>query len=38
MDRHQYQGVWLGLVIFQAILIASAFNVTRVRRTVLATA
>jgi len=38
MDHHQYQGVWLGLVIFQAILIASAFNVTRVRRTSLATA
>ena len=38
MDRHQYRGVWLGLVIFQAILIVSAFNVTRVRRTVLATA
>ncbi len=38
MDQRQYQGVWLGLVVFQAILIASAFNVTRVRRTVLATA
>ena len=38
MDHHQYQGVWLGVVMFQAILIASAFNVTRVRRTVLATA
>ncbi|MBC7470218.1 MAG: MFS transporter, partial [Ramlibacter sp.] len=38
MDRHQYRGVWFGLVIFQAILIVSAFNVTRVRRTVLATA
>jgi MFS family permease len=38
MDHHQYQGVWLGLVVFQAILIASAFNVSRVRRTVLATA
>ena len=35
MDRHQYQGVWLGLVLLQAILILSAFNVTRVRRTVL---
>jgi MFS family permease len=38
MDHHQYQGVWLGLVIFQAILIASAFNVTKVRRTVLVAA
>ncbi len=35
MDRHQYRGVWLGLVLLQAILILSAFNVTRVRRTVL---
>ncbi|MDB5946310.1 MAG: putative transporter [Ramlibacter sp.] len=33
MDHHNYQGVWLGLVVFQAILIASAFNVGRVRRT-----
>jgi predicted MFS family arabinose efflux permease len=38
MDHHNYQGVWLGLVLFQSILIASAFNVTRVRRTVLAAA
>ena len=38
MDNHQYQGVWLGVVVFQAILIASAFNMSRVRRTVLATA
>ena len=38
MDRHQYQGVWLGLVLLQGILILSAFNVTRVRRTVLAPA
>ncbi|MFC5497406.1 MFS transporter [Caenimonas terrae] len=38
MDHHQYQGVWLGLVVFQSILIASAFNVRRVRRTVLAPA
>ena len=36
MDRQQYQGVWLGLVLFQAILIASAFNIRRVRRTALA--
>ncbi|MCY7320197.1 MAG: MFS transporter [Ramlibacter sp.] len=38
MDRQQYQGVWLGLVLFQAILIASAFNIRRVRRTALAPA
>ena len=38
MDHQQYRGVWLGIVVFQAILIAGAFNVTRVRRTVLATA
>lgn len=35
MDHHNYQGVWLGLVIVQAILIASAFNVRKARRTVL---
>jgi FSR family fosmidomycin resistance protein-like MFS transporter len=33
MDAQRYQGVWLGLVIAQAILIASAFNVRKVRRT-----
>jgi MFS family permease len=38
MDHQQYQGVWLGLVFMQAVLITSAFNVRRVRRTVLATA
>jgi MFS family permease len=35
MDHHQYQGVWLGLVAAQAILITSAFNVRKVRRTAL---
>jgi MFS family permease len=35
MDQHNYQGVWIGLVLTQAILIASAFNVRRVRRTAL---
>lgn len=35
MDRHDYQGVWLGLVVVQAILIASAFNVRKARRTAL---
>ena len=38
MDRGQYQGVWLGLVIVQGVLIASAFNVRRARRTVLVVA
>src|SRR5687767_939529 len=33
MDRQDHQGVWLGLVLMQAVLIASAFNVRRVRRT-----
>lgn len=33
MDAHRYQGVWLGLVLFQTVLIASAFNVRKVRRT-----
>ena len=35
MDHQQYRGVWLGLVLMQAVLIASAFNVQRVRRTAL---
>jgi MFS transporter, FSR family, fosmidomycin resistance protein len=38
MDHHQYQAVWLGLVFVQAVLITSAFNVRRVRRTVAAPA
>ena len=38
MDHQNYRGVWLGLVLMQAVLIASAFNVRRVRRTGLATA
>ncbi|MCZ4312318.1 MFS transporter [Comamonadaceae bacterium G21597-S1] len=38
MDHGNYQGVWLGLVIVQGILIVSAFRVRRVRRTVLAPA
>ena len=38
MDHHNYQGVWLGLIAMQAVLITSAFNVRRVRRTVLAAA
>ncbi|MRD45916.1 MFS transporter [Caenimonas koreensis] len=38
MDHEQYRGVWLGLVFMQGVLITSAFNVRRVRRTPLATA
>jgi FSR family fosmidomycin resistance protein-like MFS transporter len=38
MDHQQYQGVWLGLVVMQAVLITSAFQVRRVRRTALAAA
>jgi MFS family permease len=33
LDHQQYQGVWLGLVIFQGLLIFSAVNVRKVRRT-----
>jgi len=36
MDHGSYQGIWLGLVIVQGILIFSAFRVRRARRTVLA--
>jgi MFS family permease len=38
MDHHQYRGVWIGLVVVQAILITSALNVRKVRRTALAAA
>lgn len=38
MDHRQYQGVWLGLVVMQAVLVTSAFRVQRVRRTVRAAA
>jgi FSR family fosmidomycin resistance protein-like MFS transporter len=38
MDHGQFRGVWLVLVGLQLLLIASAFNVRRVRRTVLAPA
>ena len=34
MDHGQYRGVLLGLALTQGVLIASAFNVRRVRRTV----
>ncbi|MEF7615640.1 MFS transporter [Aquincola sp. MAHUQ-54] len=33
MDRHHYVGVWIGLAVVQGVLIVSAFNVRRVRRT-----
>lgn len=36
MDHGQYRGVLLGLALVQGVLIASAFNVRRVRRTALA--
>jgi MFS family permease len=35
MDHGQFRGVWMVLVALQVLLIASAFNVRRVRRTVL---
>ena len=38
MDRGQFQSVWIGLAIVQGVLIASAFNVRRVRRTALVAA
>jgi len=38
MDRGQYLSVIVGLAVTQGVLIASAFNVQRVRRTVLVTA
>jgi MFS transporter, FSR family, fosmidomycin resistance protein len=38
MDHHEYRGVWIGLVLVQAILITSALNVRKVRRTALAAA
>jgi len=38
MDQGNYRGVWLGLVLAQAVLIASAFRVRRVRRVRLAAA
>jgi MFS family permease len=34
MDHGQYRGVLLGLVLLQGVLVASAFNVRKVRRTV----
>ena len=38
MDRGQYKGVLLGLVLLQGVLVASAFNVRKVRRTSVAAA
>ncbi len=38
MDHQQYSGVFLGLAMVQGVLIASAFNVRRARRTSLAPA
>ena len=36
MDHQQYRSIFIGLALVQAVLIASAFNVGRVRRTALA--
>ncbi|MDO9359528.1 MAG: MFS transporter [Polaromonas sp.] len=36
MDHGQYRGVWLGLIFAQGLLVLSAFNVRKVRRTQLA--
>jgi MFS family permease len=38
MDHGAFRGVWLALALLQGVLIVSAFNVRRVRRTALATA
>ena len=38
MDQGQYRGVLLGLVVLQAVLVASAFQVKKVRRTALVVA
>ena len=38
MDNGQYMSVIVGLALVQGVLIASAFNVTRVRRTSLVAA
>lgn len=38
MDLQHYTTVWLGLAIVQGVLIVSAFNVGRVRRSAVATA
>jgi MFS family permease len=38
MDHQNYTGVWIGLVVMQAVLITSAFNIRNVRRTALAPA
>jgi MFS family permease len=38
MDMHRPADIWLGIAIVQGLLIASAFNVQRVRRTALAPA
>ena len=38
MDNQQFAGVFIGLALVQGVLIASAFNVRKVRRTVLVVA
>jgi hypothetical protein len=38
MDMHRPADIWLGIAIVQGLLIATAFNVQRARRTTLAPA
>ncbi|HMC16049.1 MAG TPA: MFS transporter, partial [Albitalea sp.] len=38
MDLHHPAQVWLGIALVQVVLVASAFNVTKVRRTALVAA
>ena len=38
MDMHRPADIWLGIAVVQGLMIASAFNVGRVRRTALSTA
>lgn len=38
MDRQHYQGVWIGLVVLQGVLIGTAFNLRRIQPSALTTA
>ncbi len=38
MDAHRYRGVWVGLAVVQAVLIATALNVRKARRVAVAPA
>ena len=35
MDQHQFQGAFIGMALVQGVLMTSAFNVGRVRRSAL---